>query len=95
MLDYEWEYIISGVDSKDPTKRNSHHDQIIGKRCIVPDPQEMPSICGQIIIEQFGDHFSSRWLYTTPIRAFNKMEDGSIVMETKNTVYTFTPIKKE
>ena len=62
MLDSDWEYIIESVVSKNPAKRSRYHDLIIGKRCIIPDNQELPYCIGSMIIEAFGDyHSSSHW----------------------------------
>lgn len=94
MCDSDWEYIIESVASKNPAKRSRYHDLIIGKRCIVPDNQELPYCVGHMIIEPFGHHPSSRWFYTTLVQRFDKMEDGRIVMETENSIYTFVPIQR-
>lgn len=95
MLDSDWEYIIESVVSKNPAKRSRYHDLIIGKRCIVSDNQELPYCIGSMIIEAFGDYHSSRWFYTTLVQRFDKTDDGKLVMETENSIYTFTPIQKE
>lgn len=94
MCDSDWEFIIESVASKNPKKRSRNHDLIIGKRCIVPDNQELPYCIGHMIIEPFGNYPSSRWFYTTLVRRFDKMEDGRIVMETENSIYTFIPIQR-
>ena len=94
MCDSDWEYIIESVASKNPAKRSRYHDLIIGKRCIVPDNQELPYCVGHMIIEPFGHHPSSRWFYTTLVQRFDKMGDGRIVMETENSIYTFVPIQR-
>lgn len=94
MCDSDWEYIIESVVSKNPAKRSSYHDLIIGKRCIVPDNQQPPYCIGSMIIEPFGNYPSSRWFYTTLVQRFAKMEDGKIVMETENSIYTFVPIQR-
>ena len=94
MLDYDWDYIIESVVSKNPKKRNRYHDLIIGKRCIVPDDQELPYYIGSMIIEPFGNYHSSRWFYTTAVQRLDKTEDGKLVMETENSIYTFAPIQR-
>lgn len=94
MFDYEWEHIIDSIASKNPEKCNRYHDLIIGKRCIVLDNQELPDCIGHMIIEPFGRYPSSRWFHTTLVQRFDKMEDGRIVMETENSIYTFVPIKR-
>ena len=95
MLDTDWEYVIESVVSKNPAKRSRNHDLIIGKRCIVPDDQNPPYCIGHMIVEAFGDHLSSRWFYTTMVQRFDKTDDGKLVMETENSIYTFAPIPKE
>ncbi len=95
MLDTDWEYVIESVVSKNPEKRSRSHDLIIGKRCIVPDDQEPPYCIGSMIVEAFGNHHSSRWFYTTLVQRFDKTDDGKLVMETENSIYTFAPIPKE
>lgn len=94
MLDSEWDYIIESVASKHPNKRSKYHDLIIGKRCVVPDNQELPYCIGHMIIEPFGHHLSPRWFYTTAVQRFDKMPDGRIIMETENSIYTFIPIQR-
>lgn len=94
MLDSGWEYIIESVKSKRPEKRNKYHDLITGKRCIVPDHQDLPGCIGHMIIEPFGHHPSSRWFYTTDVLRFDKYDNGKIVMETLNSIYTFIPIQR-
>lgn len=94
MCDYDWEYVIESVISKNPEKRSKYHDLIVGKRCIVPQNQEPPYCIGSIIVEPFGNHPSSRWFYTTLVSRFDKAEDGRIVMETQNSIYTFVPIQR-
>lgn len=95
MFDSDWKYIIESVVSKNPKKRNRYHDLITGKRCVAPDNQELPYCIGSMIIEAFGNYHSSRRFYTTPIQRLDKTEDGKLVMETENSIYTFTPIRKE
>ena len=94
MCDSDWDYIIESVVSKNPKKRSKYHDLIIGKRCIVPDDQRPPYRIGSMIIEQFGHHASSRWFYTTAVQRLDKTEDGKLVMETENSIYTFVPIQR-
>ena len=94
MYDSDWEYIIKSVVSKDPAKRSRNHDLIIGKRCILPDDQAMPYCIGSMIVEPFGNYPSSRWFYTTLVKKFDKMQDGIVVMETENSIYTFSPIQR-
>ena len=94
MCDSDWDYIIESVVSKDPAKRSLYHDLIVGKRCIVPDDQDIPYCIGSMSIEPFDNYPFSRWFYTTMVQRFDKMEDGRIVMETKNSVYTFIPIQR-
>lgn len=95
MHDSDWEYIIESVKSKNPEKRSKNHDLIVGKRCIVPDNQKPPYSIGHMIVESFGDYPSSRWFYTTLVQRFDKQDNGKIVMETENSIYTFVPIAKE
>lgn len=95
MLDSDWKYIIESVVSKNPKKRNRYHDLIIGRRCIVQDNQELPYCIGSMIIEAFGNYYLARWFYTTPVQRLDKTEDGKLVMETENSIYTFTPIQRE
>lgn len=94
MLDSDWDYIIESVVSKNPKRRNRNHDLIIGKRCIVPDDQRPPYHIGSMIIEPFGNYASSRWFYTTAVQRLDKTDDGKLVMETENSIYTFTPIQR-
>ena len=94
MCDSDWEYIIESVVSKNPAKRSRNHDLIVGKRCVVPDNQDLPYCIGHMIVEPFGDNPSSRWFYTTLVQRFDKMKDGRIVMETVNSIYTFIPIQR-
>ena len=92
--EYEWDYIIESVVGKNPRKRNRYHDLIIGKRCVVPENQKPPYYIGSMIVEAFGDNPSPRWFYTTLVQRIDKQEDGTLVMETENSVYTFKPIRK-
>lgn len=94
MLDSDWDYIIESVVSKNPKRRNRNHDLIIGKRCIVPDDQRHPYRIGSMIVEPFGNHASSRWFYTTAVQRLDKTDDGKLVMETENSIYTFIPIQR-
>lgn len=94
MLDSDWDYIIESVVSKNPKKRSKYHDLIVGKRCIVPDDQKPPYRIGAMIVEPFGNHSSSRWFYTTAVQRLDKAEDGGLVMETENSIYTFVPIQR-
>lgn len=94
MYDSDWEYVIESVVSKNLAKRSRNHDLIVGKRCIVPDNQMPPYCIGSMIIEAFGEYQSSRWFYITLVQRFDKTNDGKIVMETENTIYTFSPIKR-
>ncbi len=94
MLDSDWDYIIESVVSKSHKRRNRNHDLIIGKRCIVPDDQRPPYRIGSMIIEPFGNHASSRRFYTTAVQRIDETDDGKLVMETENSIYTFTPIQR-
>lgn len=93
MLDSDWTHIIEDIVSKNPQKRSKYHDLIIGKRCFVPDEQEMPYYIGAMIVEAFGSHASSRWFYTTKVVRLDKSEDGSVEMETENSIYKFKAIQ--
>lgn len=94
MLDSEWGYIIESVKGKYPEKRSKYHNLIIGKRCIVPDHQDLLGCVCCMIIEPFGHHPSSRRFYTTEVLRSDKYDDGKIVMETLNSTYTFVPIQR-
>ena len=94
MCDYGWEYVIESIISTRPEKRNHYHDLIVGKRCVIPDSQELPYFIGNLIVEPFGNHPSPRWFYTTLVKRFDKMDDGTIEMETQNSIYTFRPIER-
>lgn len=95
MSDYDWNYIIENVVSKNQARRGRYHHLIIGKRCIVPDNQPLPYCIGSMIIEPFGRYPSPRWFHTTIFQQFDKMENGRVIMETENSIYTFVPIQKE
>lgn len=95
MSDYDWNYIIENVVGKNQARFGRYHDLIVGKRCIVPDNQPLPYCIGSMIIEPFGRYPSPRWFHTTIVQQFDKMENGRVIMETENSIYTFVPIQKE
>ena len=95
MLESDWDYTVESVVSKRPDKPNKYHDVIIGKRCIVPVNENQPPMAtGHFIIDAFGHHPSPRWFYTTSVMKCEELSDGKVVLESQNTIYTFTPIKR-
>lgn len=93
--EYTYSHVIQNIQNirKDGV-RNKWHPVITGKRCNNAD-KLCVGIEGAIIIEPYWYHDVPSWFYMTLIQNVDKREDGTIVVRTRNSIYTFIPNVEE
>lgn len=91
MDEYTYSHVIKSIENiREDGKVNKYHKHILGKRCNIQCGM-VPGCMGAIIVEPFWCYPTPKWFYTTIIQDIKEETDGSIVMRTQNTVYTFAP----
>lgn len=92
MDEYTYSYVIQSIKNiREDGKVNKYHEHILGKRCNIQCG--MVSGCmGAMVVEPFWVYPIPKWFYTTVIEKVETHQDGTIVMQTQNTIYTFAPI---
>ena len=86
-------YIVQSVVGKNPAKQNKWHPRLIGKRCGI-DILELRRT-GHLWIEGLVEWEEHSPFYTSPVANITVSDDGTVIFETENSVYTLVPTKKE
>lgn len=91
-----YQYVIkSVVPSRPDSLPDGQRQWIIGERC-TPDNIRVGCKCA-LLIERYNlepSHYY-RWYYTSLVCSHHTEPSGDLVIETLNSVYTLTPIRKE
>lgn len=89
--EYTYSHIIRNIENiRADGKVNKYHEHILGKRCNIQCGM-VPGCMGAIIVEPFWYYPTPKWFYTTVIEGVDRRSDGTIVMRTQNSIYTFVP----
>ena len=89
--EYTYSHVIQNIENiRKDGKVNRYHEHILGKRCNIQCGM-VPGCKGAIVVEPFWFYPIPKWFYTTIIDSFETQPDGTIVMQTQNTIYTFVP----
>lgn len=92
MDEYTYSYVIQNIENiREDGRVNKYHEHILGKRCNIQCGMK-PGCMGAMVVEPFWLYPTPKWFYTTVIDKVEMHEDGTIVMQTQNTIYTFAPI---
>jgi hypothetical protein len=86
------EYVIEKIEPKSEHNNNRYYPQITGRECDIVHLE--PRRTGLLLVDVPYDPGYPHHFYTTPIRTIRELDDGTIVFETENSVYTLTPTKK-
>lgn len=87
-----YSHVIQSIENiREDGKVNKYHEHILGKRCSIQCGQEHGCMCS-MVVEPFWIYTEPKWFYTTIIDKVETHQDGTIVMQTQNTIYTFSPI---
>lgn len=94
MDEYTYSYVIQNIENiREDGKINRYHEHILGKRCNIQCGMT-PGCMGAMVVEPFWFYPTPKWFYTTIIDNIETHQDGTIVMKTQNTIYTFVPIQR-
>lgn len=92
MDDLTYSYVIQNIENiREDGKANKYHEHILGKRCNIQCGL-VAGCMGVMVIEPFWLYPIPKRFYTTIIEKVETHQDGTIVMQTQNTIYTFSPI---
>ena len=83
------EFLIKSIEPKHEYVRNKYYPMMIGRECDVIDLQV--GWTGRLRIDMAYDPGNPHRFYTTPVKSIKNLDDGTIVFETENSVYTLVP----
>lgn len=91
---YTYSHVIKSIQNiREDGKVNKYHKLITGLRCNNVEYLRVGCM-GSLIIEPYWINPTPSWFYTTVIESISKrITDGTVVVRTKNSVYTFVPIQ--
>lgn len=87
------EYVIAKIAPKREWPKNKYHAAMLGRECDIT--YLVPNETGQLLVDMPYDPGYPHRFWTTPVKAVEAQEDGTVVFETENTVYTLVPTGKE
>lgn len=86
------EFLIKSIDPKSEYVRNKYYPTMIGRECDVTHLQV--GWHGRLVVDMAYDPGNPHRFRTTPVKKIENQDDGTIVFETENSVYTLTRIKE-
>lgn len=87
------EFLIKSIEPKSKYIRNKYYPMMVGRECDVVHIQV--GWHGRLVVDMVYDPGNPHRFVTTPVKSIENQEDGTIVFETENSVYTLVPVKKE
>lgn len=85
------DYVIKDIKSKRTDGWvNPCHADVLGKPCKIAALMEGYS--AMMIVGSEDDLDYINYLHTSTVHSFEKQEDGSMVINTRNSIYTLEPI---
>lgn len=86
------EFLIKSIEPKSEYYHNKYYQGMIGRECDVI--HLMRGCSGRLIVDATYDPGNPHRFVTTPVEKIEFLDDGMIVFETENSVYTLVPNKK-
>lgn len=87
------EFLIKSIEKKQAYPRNKYHAAAQGRECDI-DCLRVGEI-GKLMVDMPYDPGYPHRYWTTTVLRIETPDDGTIVFETENSVYTLVPNKKE
>lgn len=85
------DYVIKDIKSKRTDGWvNPCHADVLGKACKITSLMEGYSAMLMVDVEDNLDHL--HYLHTSTVYSFEQHEDGCMVINTRNSIYTLEPI---
>ena len=84
------EFLIKSIEPKNKYVVNKFYPAAVGRECDVIDLQV--GWTGRLLVDMAYDPGHPHRFYTTPVKKLVTPDDGSIVFETENSVYTLVPM---
>ncbi len=87
------EFVIKSVEPKSKYIRNKYYPLMVGREC---DITHLEVGCiGRLVVDMAYDPGNPHRFWTTTVLSIENKDDGTIVFETENSVYTLVPNIKE
>lgn len=83
------EYVIKSIEPKSKNVVNKYYDLITGRECDVL--WLMKGTSAKLLVDVPYDPGFPHRFYTSPIKDNHIHDDGTLVFETENSVYTLVP----
>lgn len=83
------EFRIKSIEPKSEYVQNKYYPMMIGRECDVVDLQV--GWTGRLVVDMAYDPGHPHRFYTTPLKKLETPDDGTIIFETENSVYTLVP----
>lgn len=87
------EFVIKSIEPRHEYVRNKYYPMMIGRECDVI--HLLPGCPGRLVVDMAYDPGYPHRFYTTTVIDVDALEDGTIVFETENSVYTLVPREKK
>jgi hypothetical protein len=87
------EFVIKSIEPKSKYVVNKYYAAVTGRECDVL--HLMKGTSAKLLVDVPYDPGCPHRFYTTPVMENRIEDDGTIVFETENSVYTLVPTKTE
>lgn len=87
------EFVIAKIQKKEEYPRNKFHAAATGRECDIV--HLVVGEIGKLMVDMLYDPGYPHRFWTTTVQRIENLDDGTIVFETENSVYTLAPNKKE
>lgn len=90
----KYDYVIKSITSKrEDGYVNKYHELILGAKC-TPGMIEV-AYKGALLIDVFNteDTHWRKWYYTSPVNSVTKGDNGSLIIDTLNSVYVLEKLE--
>lgn len=85
------EFVITDIKSKRLDGWvNPCHEDVLNKQCVIRSAE--PGESAMITVDVENDITNLHYLRTSRVISTETMEDGTVVIDTRNSTYTLTPI---
>ena len=85
------EFVVKSIEPKSEYYHNKYYQGMSGRECDIIDLRV--GCYGRLIVDASYDPGNPHRFVTTPIEKIDNRDDGAIVFETENSVYTL--VKKD
>ena len=83
------EYVVAKAESKSEYIYNKYHRAMLGRECDIL--HLMRGTEAKLMVDMVYDPGNPHRYRTTPVLDIRNLEDGAIIFETENSVYTLIP----